>query len=91
VRVKRNIAFETFARGGRKVKSWERRHGDGKRVLKAIKLRGRQVQYTVYHLLIIRYPSSTPKKPFRADSAKLFSSLKSVIFTVRLTLSGFRK
>ena len=51
----------------------------------------RQAWYTVYHLLIIRYPSNTPKKPFSADKAKLFSSAKSVIFTVRLTLSGFRK
>ena len=51
----------------------------------------RQACYTAYHLLIIRYPSSTPKKPFRADRAKPFSSAKSVILTVRFTLSGFRK
>jgi hypothetical protein len=29
VRVKRNIALEKFERGGRKVKRWERRQGDG--------------------------------------------------------------
>ena len=92
MRIERNIALGTLERGGMKVKRRKRRQGDGKWVIEAITIRGRHViQYTVYHLLIIRYPSSTSKKPFSAVSAKLFSSVKSVILTVRLTLSGFRK